>query len=212
MTFTGLPANNFDVGRKKVTITVDVGVRDQKAMEVFYSAKEYNHPGGNPTEPNWFYYYKQNAGGGSYAYDATPGARSSSVAGGGEVSIKIGDYVHSPGGEFITTSVVAGRLSATGISPTNKYYPHFIGVLGHERQHANNEVTSGPPTDRDLDYLPNTFETTTSNTDPDDKYSASGPLVGTDDGEVYAGGPVEENGVKNANSAQDWASPGSNRK
>lgn len=209
--FTGLPTSNSAFGRKKVAITVDGVVKDQKAMEVFYSATEFNHSGGNAAEPNWFYYYKQNAGGGSYTYEPTPGFRSHSLSGGGEVSIQIGDYVHSPGDSFFTTSIVGGRLTVTGISGVNTYYPHFVGVLAHERQHANEEVTSRPPIDNDFDRLPDTFETATSKTDPNDSRSASFSLGSQwDDGEVYAGGPVEEGGIKSADTTQDWASPGSN--
>lgn len=105
-----------------------------------------------------------------------------------------------------------GQLEATGWSQTFYYYKYFIGVLAHERQHANNEITSGPPNDRDLDYLPNDFETGTSHTNPDYKYSARGSLVGDrwDDGEVYAGGPVEQAGITGADTSQDWADLGTN--
>jgi alpha-tubulin suppressor-like RCC1 family protein len=59
VTFTGLPANNSDFGRKNVKITVDGVVKDQKVMEVFYPKDETNHGGGNATDPNWFHYWKQ---------------------------------------------------------------------------------------------------------------------------------------------------------
>lgn len=213
-TYTGLPQSNTDFGLKKARVKHSGNSAGEAKFEVFYDAKAKNHPGGDPTHPNWFHYYKQNSGGGSYTYDPTPGARSQSGSGGGDASIKIGDYVHSPGGEYITTTTVGGRLSATGWSTTNKFYAHFVGVLAHERQHANNEVPLGGSTDPDSDYLSSAFENATSNTDPANGYSARGSLSGNqwDDGEVYAGGPVEENAIKGADTKQDWANPGTNHK
>jgi hypothetical protein len=85
-------------------------------------------------------------------------------------------------------------------------------VLAHERHHANNETTAGPPTDSDGDLLAGTYETATTQTDPNDKYSARGVLIGStwDDGEVYAGGPIEQQGIQNADTSHDWANPGTN--
>lgn len=69
--------------------------------------------------------------------------------------------------------------------------------------------------DTDFDCLANDFETTISNTDPDNALSASKfvvPLIGITDDEIYAGGPVEENGIKSADTSNDWANPGTNHK
>ena len=215
VTFTGLPQSNSDFGKKKARVMFDGAKTAEKEFEVFYDAKSKNHPEGDPAHPNWFHYYKQNAGGGSYSYDPIPGARSSSLSAGGDSSIKIGDYVHSPGGTFITTTKASGLLKATGWSSTNKYYAHFVGVLAHERQHANGEVTQGGATDPDSDWLATSLETGTSSTDPNDPVSASSgvaAVAGFTDDEVYAGGPVEENGIKNADTSKDWASLGTNHK
>jgi len=68
VTFTGLPTNNSDFGRKKVTITVDGIVKDQKVMEVFFPKYEKNHPGvDNGLSWNWFYYWNQTTAGYPYA-------------------------------------------------------------------------------------------------------------------------------------------------
>jgi hypothetical protein len=216
-TYTTLPALNTELGLKQAEFECDghADTLPKGDFEVFYMAQEKNHPGGDPTHPNWFHYYKQNSGGGSYTYDPTPGARSSSVSNGGESTIKIGDYVHSPGGEYITTTITAGLLKATGWSSTNKYYAHFVGVLAHERQHALGEVTQGGPDDPDSDWLSTVLETNYSQTDPNDPVSASSgvsAVAGFTDDEVYAGGPVEEAGVTGADTSQDWANPGTNHK
>jgi hypothetical protein len=216
-TYTTLPALNTEFGLKEAEFKCDseTDVLPKAEFEAFYMAQEKNHPGGDPAHPNWFHYYKQNSGGGSYTYDSTPGARSSSVSNGGESTIKIGDYVHSPGGEYITTTIVGGQLKATGWSSTNKYYAHFVGVLAHERQHALGEVTQGGPDDPDSDWLSTDLETNYSQTDPADPVSASSgvsAVAGFTDDEVYAGGPIEEAGVTGADTSQDWANPGTNHK
>lgn len=55
----------------------------------------------------------------------------------------------------------------------------------------------------------------TSNTNPNSAISASLGVAGvpgfTDD-EIYAGGPIEENALKAADTSKDWASPGNNKK
>lgn len=101
------------------------------------------------------------------------------------------------------------------MSDTIRYYAHFLGALAHEQHHANNDIPTGPPEDRDSDFLPNGFETGTSQTDPDQPCSAVGvppPCGVLLDNEIYAGGPVEEAAIAGANTSQDWADPGTNHK
>ncbi len=211
-TYTTLPAANTDFGLKQAEFECD-GHTDTLVkgdFEVFYTATEKNHPGGDPTHPNWYHYYRLNEGGTAYGYK--PAGRSSSLPTGGDASVEIGNEAYL-GDQYITTTVTAGQLTATGWSSTNKYYANFIGVLAHERQHATNE-TVNPAQDPDGDFLSSVFETGTSSTDQANKYSARGALVGPDwdDGEIYAGGPVEQNGIQNANTSNDWANPGTNHK
>ena len=213
VTFTGLPASNDSFGKKTAKITCSGnGLSFEKTTdyEVFYSATATNHPTCASCAgcPNWFYYYKNASGGGSYKYKSS--GRSQSLSAGGDSTVEIADEAYA-GDEYITTSIVNGQLVATGWSSTIKYYPVFCGVLAHERQHANQQTNAGPPTDRDSDRLSNTFESNTSQTDPDDAESASGVLGGGwYDREVYAGGPVEQAGIASADKSKDWAYPGSN--
>lgn len=210
VTFEGLPDKNSAFGEKEAKLKYKGDVVATAPYEVFFDATATNHPGGN-TDPNWFYYYKDAVGGGSFSYANT--ATSTSSAGGGESSIKLGNTAYS-GEKYITTTTSGGQLSATGWSSKVEYFAYFVGVLAHERHHANEETTAGPPTDADQDFLSNDYETNTSNTDPNDKYSARGALSGGafDDGEVYAGGPIEENAINSADTSLDWANPGTNSK
>lgn len=207
-TFESLPNNNDDFGDKNATMYID-GVETNRNVKIFYPATATNHPSGTASDPNWFYYYKQNAGGGAYSYTST--GRSNCTRAGGDSTIRIGNEAYA-GDEYITTTMVGGQLTATGWSTTNTYYANFLGVLAHERQHANNEVTTGPPLDPDNDWLSTDFENNTSNTDPADKYSARGSLTGSgfSDDEIYAGGTVEQAGIQGADTSNDWAAPGTN--
>ena len=214
--FTNLPEAYTAFGKKKATITLCYIKQDEADYEVFYPAEATNHPDDDrpdeiPPSPNWFYYYKQNAGGGQFFY--IPNGRSHSLSGKGDLFVGIGNEAYQ-GDKYITTSLDGGQLTATGWSGINKYYANFLGVLAHERHHAYNQTSSGSPNDSDGDNLSNDYETGTTHTDPYDKYSARGILVGPiwHDGEVYAGGPVEEKAVLSADTTQDWANPGSNSK
>jgi len=209
-----MPPNYNDFGPKTITLTVEglPNCQDTQLVEVFYPGTATNHPGGNPTFPNWFHYYQQNEGGTDYTYGC-PNGRSGSLSG-IPGSVEICDEAYQ-GDEYITTNVAAGQLITTGVSGTNRYYGNFLGVLAHERQHANNQINTGPPADRDSDRLANAFETSTSQTNPDDDCSAARPPFSCPpffDREVYAGGPVEEAGIAGANVSQDWADPGSNHR
>jgi hypothetical protein len=211
--FEGLPTNNSDFGEKEVRMIVDgcASQDDMYDIKVFYTATATNHPGGTATDPNWFYYYMQNAGGGAYTYDISL-STSQSGSGYGEGTIRIADNAYA-GGTYLQTSIVSGQLTYTGQSPTFQYYAHFIGVLEHERQHANNQLqVPGPPSDPDSDLMTSSYETATSSTDPLDQCSAVGYSACTPftDQEVYAGGPIEEAAILGADTTNDWASPGTN--
>lgn len=59
VTFTGLPKNNSDFGRKTASITFGGILCDEKSYEVFFPKNAKNHPLGQADSPNWFYYWKQ---------------------------------------------------------------------------------------------------------------------------------------------------------
>jgi len=215
-TYTALPAANIDFGLKQAELECDghTDTLPKADFEVFYMGQEKNHPGGDPSHPNWFHYYRLNEGGTTYGYEPVAATRSHSISAGGDGSILIADEAYV-GDSFITTAIINGKLKATGWSGTTKYYANFIGVLNHERQHANGEVAQGGPTDPDSDWLSTDLENNTSHTEPANPTSASDGVAGvagfTDD-EVYAGGPVEELAIQNADTSQDWANPGTNHK
>ncbi len=213
-TYTTLPDQNSSFGLKQAEFECD---SDNTSLpkgdfEVFYMGMEKNHAGGDPTHRNWFHYYRLNEGGTGYDYEPVAATRSHSLSAGGDSSIRIADEAYLGDQYLVTTINGAGFLVATGASGTNKYYANFIGVLQHERFHANGQTNAGPPTDRDSDRLSNDFETTISHTDPDLPFSAQGVFPGFADREIWAGGPVERDAIQTANTDQDWANPGTNSK
>lgn len=212
-TYTTLPADNAQFGLKTAHFACSgVNIPDTN-FEVFYTGIEFNHPGGDPTQPNWFFYYKQNAGGGAYGYEPDAARRSNSISAGGDVSIAIAREAYT-GDAYYLTATVAGRLKVTGASGENRWYANFIGILAHERFHANQQ-TNDPAIDADRDNLSDAFETGTSMTDPNDDESATrgtGLFQGVVDHEIYAGGPIEAAGIAGADTTKDWASPGTNNK
>lgn len=162
------------------------------------------------TPPNWFKYYKSNAGGGDYNW--TSGSSSYATSGGGTSTVYIANNAYT-GNWYWTHDYTnpGNRLKMIGQSGTNKYYAHFLGVLAHETQHATNQINTGPPNDDDSDRLADTFETGTSKTDPNDADSAEGGSdLGYEDREYYANGPVEKAGIDGANTDNDRSHPGTN--
>ena len=61
VTFTGLPAQNSDFGKKVAKISYGAHVCDKNDYEVFFPKNEINHPSnsGNASWPNWMYYWLQ---------------------------------------------------------------------------------------------------------------------------------------------------------
>ncbi len=161
-------------------------------------------------DPNWFFYYKAYEGGSDYAWDGTLATSQTTRATPGSTRIANNAYT---GGNYLTHGTnAAGGLSVTGWSGSIRWLRYFMGVVPHERQHANGEQSpAGGATDNDSDWLTNDFETSTSNTDPDDADSARGPgAPAITDDEYYAGGPVEKAGIDGESGDKDWAHPGTN--
>lgn len=212
-TYTNLPLANTGFGLKEAEFECDghTDTLPKGDFEVFYMGQEKNHPGGDPTHPNWFHYYRLYEGGTDYTYD--PIAPHSQTLSGVPNSIHIADSAYK-GSFYLVTEVMNGHLMVTGQSEIFKYYRYFNSVVVHERHHANNELTladSVPPQDNDGDSLPNDYEisVTKTNPNPGGAYSASPQYR---DDEAYAGGPIEEAANNAADTSNDWANPGTNSK
>lgn len=208
-TFTGMPQKNSDFGDTEVRLRVN-GCPSQdknRNIKIFYTATASNHPGGG-TDPNWFYYYKNQEGGSDYSYDGSLSTSESTP--GSTNSIKIANNAYT-GGSYIITSITGGKRRASGTSGTIKYWKYFSGVIPHERFHVSNGAGHGPTLDPDADDLVTTVETATVKSDPADKYSIDNGVFGRKvwDDECWAGGPIEKAGIDSADITVDWAAPGS---
>jgi len=184
-------------------------VYNNQSVDKFYNATGTENP---TSDKNWFYYYKDEEGS-MDPYNYSDSAQSYSTSGGGMSSVYIANDVYN--GQWYWTydyGNPGGLLRCTGTSGTTKYYATFLGVLAHETQHATNQINTGPPDDDDNDRLADTFETGTSQTNPNDDDSAEGLLgeTGYTDREFYANGPVEKTGIDGASTTNDWAHPGTN--
>lgn len=180
-------------------------LNQSKKVKIFYEAKVANF--NDPSVPNWYYYYKDALGGGTFNYGgscpAHPDAAGYSNVGGGESSIQICDKAFDPGQRYIITMIDPGDglLGATGGSIIYDGFQYFSGVVIHEKEHANNQITGGPSAgDADSDYIHSTYEMTTSHTDPALPYSARDKYMWSSepeflDAEIFAGGPVEQGGI-----------------
>ncbi len=178
-------------------------------VKVFYDGLAVTNPSG--TLPNWFYYYKNNEGGGAYGYGcfgAPPNETSFSTPGGGEATIHICDNVFVGSWTIETNWDTNPTSLMVTIGPVDygTAYQYFIGALEHEREHATNHVPLGTMGDTDGDNLPSSYEINVTKTDPNDAFSAwPGNTYDANDGEVYAGGPIEKNAILSANISADWA-------
>ena len=208
VTFTGLPANNSDFGRKKVTITVDGGVRDQKAMEVFYPKNGTNHPAGQIGAPNWYHYWEMtSANYGTHSWASGGGTGYTDFIAGSWQAFIQNAAQHTQGG---TWSAAAGiDLYANLCRHEETHRLQLIGMWG---------VSSGvnAADDIDGDYLKDSVEATLVPGHPYDpnnaatyldtfNYTPSGGNLRDVEDYCLLLEPAWINGTANAG---DWAAPG----
>ena len=238
VTYSGLPRDNSAFGPKTIEVLLpaenDPSVLEcigAQPIEVFYDGRD-----GNPFEkeqPNWFYFYKQNAiaqqlVGDAFRYGCDSG-RSSASHGQGERCIEICNDAYDARNTYYLADARARPLEVTGESEEIHYYTSFVATLMHELDHANNNVTISKRRDRgsdgddDNDGLLDEWEREVTHTAPDDSHSVidrgkyprgsiinpspSGPEP---DNEMYAASIVERCAAQRANTGQDWAQPGTN--
>jgi hypothetical protein len=127
VTFTGLPENNSDFGKKKARVVVDGQKAEEKEFEVFFPAYEKNHPndiGDEPESMNWYHYWKQTSAGGSrnYRYD-------NSIQNSGQTD-------HSSSGWRVRISSVACKEGIPGAGLPGGI-DYFAWIVRHEAKHLS---------------------------------------------------------------------------
>ena len=135
-TFTGLPANNSDFGKKKVQVLFDGNIVEESEIEVFFSRGASNHPDkGSGVTPNWFYYWSQ-----------LPEAQGHNLKYGGAHAYLYGkvtalfdwSYLDSKDKTEIVmydNVVSSGRSYGVGILLSG--VDNFIGTVIHEAEHVD---------------------------------------------------------------------------
>lgn len=130
--FKGLPSNNSDFGKKKVTVECD-GVKQQETtIEVFFTRDAKNHPGGKASDPNWFYYWAQTpAGDPDLVYSAT--------ANFGETPAMLNWRTYSGSRDRIDVSdqVTGSDTRRDGSGQTVTGIDLFATTVAHENHHVS---------------------------------------------------------------------------
>lgn len=223
VTFTGLPTSNSAFGLKKVAVYYYGQKKDEKSLEVFFSKWAANHPGGQPGNPNWFYYWKDGGVCGigancvftnlsnTWGYtmpsvdsiirlcDLAPEANSGPET---YASSRANEgYGSPPDGTIIVTGQGKG---IKGVAET----------IQHESEHIYIYNTYGSQADNDGDGIPNTSETTNTST----SYGGVASDFNTSDTYHMAYGTYSDQELRcrkkeltltiNIYTNLDWANPG----
>jgi hypothetical protein len=173
VTFTGLPVNNAAFGSKKASLYFNACKQDEKSYEIFFAKWGYNHPGGQSTDPNWFYYWKDGnvcgigsncifeAKANTWGY-CTPTVNS---------TIRLCDL--APEQNSGPESYDSGRAAEGYGSPPNgsitvtgqgKGIKGVAETIQHESEHLNVYALFHQQTDADRDGIPDSSETTNTAT------------------------------------------------
>jgi hypothetical protein len=232
VTFTGLPANNFDFGRKKAAVYYDTYKQDEESYEVFFNKTATNHPEGIVTDPNWFYYWQNGQVCGidsNCRYDSTasfgytlPGTDNLIRLGPDAPEINTGPEIYSSSSTNFGSVVVTGQGKGIKcIAETIQHEQHHLDIYNnfnlriaaaHENSGSNNGDLDDDP---DGDNLPNIEESSFDdiNSDPNnpDTFNMGGGYSAYGDNEVRCR-KIELNQTILIYSESDWANPGSQTK
>jgi hypothetical protein len=208
--YTRLPQNNSDFGLKKARVKHGGSNAGEAKFEVFFDRDAKNHPGaGAGSDPNWFFYWGQVAGG------------TTDLAYGGRISTRFGyyDYNGSDGhlDKCIIYETVVKQDNPTG--PKGKAGMDCFGQTAtHERKHYQQFHASGFPVsngvpvwtasmDTDTDWLSDSYED--SHGFDKTKMDTDGDGINDLEEEPIA---AESNWANDSQKDKDWAKPGMNKK
>ncbi|MEE9368189.1 MAG: hypothetical protein V3V05_04915, partial [Pontiella sp.] len=216
VTFTGLPANNSDFGRKTAALYLDGSLMAANDYEVFFRKIAVNHPGGTSTDPNWFYYWKDGNVCGidsEVLYDPIIDygkyVEGDLVVYVGYEAAEANDGIHTYVNRFDSTTI-QGTGNGKGIKCVAE-------TIAHEQLHKHvYQNLSG--TDNDADNIPDAMEgsylgisTATNHPDTFDMAGIFGYSGYYDYGDEEVRCRVSELNVS-YDTTKDWANPGSQSK
>jgi hypothetical protein len=211
-TFTNLPKKNSDFGKKKAKLLFDGAVVDTREYLVFFPKKGQNHPGPNPVEPNWFYYWEEGQVCGINAnceYDATSSFGYCVPATGDTIHLGPDAPEANTGPEtYDSGNVTYGSITVTG---TGKGIKCVAETIEHEQCHIDNYKASKGKKDDDGDGVADTLEPNLEGIKSDpkdaDTYKMGGSYSSYGDDEVRCR-KKELNLTISYHTNKDWANPG----
>ena len=209
-TYTGLPQNNTDFGLKIARVKFEGNNVGEAKFEVFFPRDEKNHPGnGAGSDPNWYYYWGQVAGG------------TTDLAYGGHHASRFGYYDYNGSDSHLDHCIIYDKVvqldNSTG--PKGKAGMDCFGqTVTHERKHHQQFHTSGFPVsngvpvwtaalDSDTDWLSDSYED--GHGFVKTKMDTDGDGINDLEEEPIA---VESNWANDSQKDKDWANPGKNKK
>lgn len=209
-TFTGLPANNSDFGKKKAKIAFDGQMVCENPYEVFFARDAKNHPGaGAGTTPNWFFYWEQVGGFGNLAY-------------GGSHATRWGYYDYNGSDGHLDKAIIYDKVVLTD-NPTGPMGKAGMDCFGqtahHELKHYMQFHSSGYPDangdgvpewtasqDTDSDWLSDSYEDS-HGFDKAKKDTDGDGILDLEEEPIAA----ESNWPNDSQKSKDWANPGKNK-
>ena len=211
--FTGLPVNNSAFGSKMAIVSFDAVEMKKNQYEVFFMKHSTNHPNGQASSPNWYYYWSQTS---------ANGANSTMLY--TNCSRSFYDYF-SGRTIYIANDAALTQIAAWGAP---KGIDCFAWTTLHEAKH-HAQLTGFWPVnwissdDVDVDWIPNTLEPnympgrpyspTNSATYPDTIGYGANPIPDAEDINMrsqvspYGLDSLWSNGSANT---EDWSNPGKN--
>ena len=208
VTFTGMPHNNADFGRKTAKLLWRGNPCAENAYEVFFDKSATNHPDGQAGSPNWYHYW---AGEAVPGYELSSGRYSFACGNLNDYAVYNGDprnphyTIHGP------ASAGAEKYSSAGLVVDRRGIDTCAATIRHEKQHRQTDLDWLPggtwymKLDTDGDELPDDWEDSHAGFNKHNAYSFSPPFVYGDDEEVWCEmNALNERGCYD----KDWANPG----
>jgi hypothetical protein len=161
VTFSALPVNNSDFGKKKAAIYYDGNKQDENDYEVFFPKAGKNHPGiGSGATPNWFFYWLQTVDPLGPAPTFKYGSSSFFTPGTTEITLSDGD-VGSYSAPYGTQNPLCGIDNfAWTVIHESQHYKDWVDLWSNNYTDwfNNHKGNSGANNDKDADCIPNKTE------------------------------------------------------
>ena len=208
VTFTGMPHNNGDFGRKTAKLLWRGNPCAESAYEVFFDKSATNHPDGQAGSPNWYHYW---AGEAVPGYELSSGRYSFACGNLNDYAVYNGDPINPHYTIHGPASAGAEQYSSAGLVVDRRGIDTCAATIRHEKQHRQTDLDWLPggawymKLDTDGDELPDDWEDSHAGFNKHNAYSFSPPFVYGDDEEVWCEmNALNERGCYD----KDWANPG----